>query len=787
VYKFIINKILKYYPAHLYFFKKISIGISVLLLSYCSFAQDQTYTRSKPAALISKTTELIKPDGELSETVWQKAPILKDFHQNSPFDSSYSKLKTEVQLVFDDKNIYVAAKCYQSKESIVVGGLKRDFDFGSSDMFAIILDTFNDKINGFHFSVNPYNVQTEGLISQGDDFSDFWDQVWYSGAKIYDTYWTVEMAIPFKSIRYNVSENNTWGVNFSRQGLKDIDLSSWAPIPRNFRTNNLAFVGELMWEQSPPKNSGNISLIPYLANTITKSYNREASTLVLNNTPVNYKPSAGLDAKISITPSLNLDLTFNPDFSNVEVDRQQTNLSRFELFFPERRQFFLENSDLFGTFGFPDTRPFFSRRIGIAYDPTLNQNVQVPIVAGARLSGKLNNKTRIGLLNMQTPKTNFGQDNLLPASNYTMATIQRSVFERSFISAMFVNKYSNLTNFTESQKQDFEPYNRVAGLEFNYFSKDNKLEMETYIHKSFSPNQGTDATSMAHYTGYRNPYMRINLGLLRIGEDFNASTGYVPRPGVYQIYRPINFMIYPKNPKISSYINNFNLGMYDNSDVYDLNGNALDHDSNVYVGFDTNAGGSVYTGYAWQYTNLNFSFDPTNADLNPDPIKATKGVELPTGVYRFNRYFIGFETSNRANLSANGDFTTGAFFNGNSTEIIAGVSYRLPRLGSLSLDINYNDIRLPQPYNSVDYWLVGPKVELTFTNKLFFSNFVQFNTQTNNFNLNSRLQWRFKPVSDLFLVYTDNRFATSLKPYDIDRFTPKNRALVFKMTYWLNM
>lgn len=754
----------------------------ILLTSFCAFTQEKNYQIS-----IKKSKEAIVLDGLLTEGAWQTAQQMGDFFLNRPFDSTYASLQSSVRLTFDDNFIYIGAEIIQPRKDYIISSLKRDFDSGTSDVFSVYLDTFKDKLNGFMFSVNPLNVQREGLISFGANSDFSWDNKWYSEVKNYDDKWVIEMAVPFKTLRYKVVDGqNSWRINFGRFSMKTNEVSTWSPVPRNFTPNNLAFTGTLIWEDAPPTPGANVSLIPYLSGGRAADFARNSENLAALPVEKNTTKGIGLDAKIAVTPSLNLDLTVNPDFSQVEVDKQQTNLSRFELFFPERRQFFIENSDLFGTFGFPDTRPFFSRRIGITRNPNTGATAQVPILAGARLSGKLNENWRIGAMNMQTRKVDFGQNNVLPASNYSVLTLQRKVLNRSTLGGIFVDKENIFSGLTADQQAQVTKYNRVAGLEFNYYSPNNRFESESYYHQSFSPEHKKDATSIAHYMGFHHPNVDINLGMMRIGENFEAETGFVPRTGIYQLYRPSRVMFYPKNEKINKIVNVYGFGT-EGFDVFDLKGNRLDSETPLFFFLNTPAEAELFIGYFWGFTHLFYPFDPTNASDNPNPDFSKDVVPLPVGDYRYGSPFIGFATSQKYKFRLNTDFWHGDFFNGKGTGLESSVSYRLQPYGIITVDANYNNLQLPSPYKSVKYWLIGPRAELAFSRSLFFSSFFQYNTQTNNTNINTRLQWRFKPVSDLFIVYTNNYFASSIPNYQISAWTPKNRALILKLTYWFNV
>lgn len=767
------------------FFFKI---ILFLLLLFPIIVFSQKVVKEKPKYSISKTSETINLDGLMNEVVWQKLEIADNFVQLNPYDTSFAALKTEVRCTFDDKNIYFFAKCFQPKKSYRISSYKRDFGGGSSDVFSVNLDTFNDKLNGFHFAVNPYGVQREALIFLGENLDIAWDNKWESVIKNYDEYWTVEMAIPFKSLRFKIAENNTWNMNFGRSVLATNEVSVWAPTPRNFRPTALAYAAPLHWIDNPPSLKQNIALIPYLNTGAFTEMPRDYETLqALPQTNKNTL-GIGMDAKVAIGPSLNLDLTINPDFSQVEVDRQQTNLNRFELFFPERRQFFIENSDLFGTFGFPNSRPFFTRRIGIAYNSQTGNNQPVKLQYGARLSGKINNDLRIGLLNAQTAETKIANNNILPSANYSVAILQQKILKRSTIGAVFVNKTLNLKDFTETQKKGLNKYNRTAGVEFNYYSENNQWESETFLHKSFSPKGGSDASSFGHYTGFDHPNFEATLGISRIGDNYSPEVGFTPRNGFVSIFWPIEVKHFVKNDKWNKIFNTIGGGLFDTNNIYDLKGKLLDRSISPFLNWSGPSNNNMYIAIGTDYTYLFEPFDPTNADLSPVPENRAGVVPLPVGGYTYKAFNMGYESSNRDNISGGFELRVGQFFNGKIRNYSGSLNYRFQPVANVSFDAEYNDIKLPAPYNSTKFWLIGPKVELTFNKSLFFTNFFQYNSQTNNFNINSRLQWRFKPVSDIFLVYTDNRFASKIgTPYNINAFTPNNRALVFKVTYWFNL
>lgn len=753
-----------------------------MLSAFYSKAQDKKdYTLN-----IDKAKGKIVLDGLLDEKDWSLAAQTEDFFLSRPYDSSYATSQSEFKMLFDDEFIYISAVIYQPKDGYTTASLKRDFESGSSDIIFINIDTFKDRLNGFHFALSPYNVQREGLTSLGNEIDNSWDNRWYSEVKNYPDRWVAEIAIPFKTLRYKVVEGqNTWRINFGRNDIKALEVSCWSPVPRNFRPSDLAFTGLLIWDTPPPKPGANIALIPYLSAGSSQEYPRNPESLRLEDIQKNNTLGAGLDAKIGVTPSLNLDLTVNPDFSQVEVDQQQTNLSRFELFFPEKRQFFIENSDLFGTFGFPNTRPFFSRRIGITRNPITGLAAPVPIIAGARLSGKLNENWRIGLMNMQTKRVEFGNDDFLPATNYAVATIQRKILQRSTISAIYVNK-SNFGIENDNSENPIDKFNRTAGIEFNYYSPNNRWQVESYYHQSFGPVNLGDQNSWANYVGYNSPNVELNLGVSKVGKNYNPEVGFVPRRGYISLFRPQTFTLFPKNPKVSKIVQSYGIAT-EGEDIFDLKGKRLDSETALYFFLNTQDRAELNAGWYWQYVYLFNPFDATNAADNPNPDLSRNVIPLPIGEYTANGFYVSIETPRRNRVFGSADIYRGGYFNGEAIIANASFNMRFQPYLLFSSDASYTSLKLPSPYNSVSYLLLGPKAELTFTKQLFLSTYFQYNTQTNNTNINARLQYRYRAVSDIFLVYTDNYFAQEIGRYDIRPWMPKSRAIIFKMTYWLNV
>ncbi len=707
-------------------------------------------------------------DGVIDEEAWSKAEIMDDLMQQFPYDTSASRLKTEFRLTYDDQFLYVSAVGYHNsaKGDYVISSLRRDFRGPGLDGMAIIIDPFQDLTNGFFFGLSPAGVQREGLISngylRGEDLDLSWDNKWYGEAKINEDNWTVEIAIPFKTLRFK-SGSKKWNVKLYRQDSRENERAVWPWTPRNFEVGNLNYTGEMIWDVPPQAPATNISLIPFLATSGSKDF--------IEKTPSKSDFQMGGDAKIAVTSSMNLDLTFNPDFSQVEVDQQVTNLDRFEIFFPERRQFFLENADLFSSFGHPFSRPFFTRRIGVARDPNTGLNVQNKIIYGARLSGNLNKRWRAGFLNMQTDKV--GESNI-PSFNYTVATTQRRVGSNSNIRAIFVNRQQFQTDSSDFRVGGYN-FNRILGADYNYSFFNNKITGSVYYHKQFTPEKIDE--SFVHGFGFQYSTRSIDLNWFHqvFGKGYDPAVGFMPRTGYRRFSPSGNYRFFPNSEIIINHGPGFDLA-YIWDDVYGY----TDHEQQVGYNVQFQNNSSINLRYNNVFTYLFRDFDPTNSPVEVGAIKLQDSTS-----YNYSSVSLNYRSDPRKLFNVELDGLYGEYYNGTRLGLRSTLNYRVQPYGVISMNVNYNRIQLPAPYQSADIYLVGPRVDLTLSRSVFFTTFFQYNSQFNNVNINSRFQWRFRPVSDLFIVYTDNYYYSFDQPYQ--NFNPKTRSIVLKLTYWFNM
>lgn len=680
-------------------------------------------------------------NGVLDEEAWKQAALATDFYMVLPMDTSKARLNTEVRMAFDDRFLYICAVNFQS-HPVMVESLRRDWTFGKNDNFIFFMDPFDDQTNGFTFGANAAGAEWDGQQYDGGSADLYWENRWYSAVKRYPDRWIFEAAIPFKTLRYK-KDITRWGINFSRNDLTMAEKSAWAPVPRQLPTASLAYTGVLDWGEAPPPRSGrNISVIPYVLGGGSKRYRPDA--------PFDGRIDAGLDVKVAVTSSLNLDATINPDFSQVEVDRQQTNLDRFELFFPERRQFFLENSDLFNNLGFYNLRPFFSRRIGLT----------APIRGGARLSGRINKDWRIGVMDIQMGETNESD---APAQNFGVLTLQRRVFSRSNITGFFINKQS----FDSERFTTQAAFNRNAGLEYNLAAKNDLWRGKFLFYKSFDPNGKGDDYAAAANLRYNNRKFNLALTQEYVGAQYNPELGYLPRRGYHKTTWNANYFFFPKHGALLTHSPGFGGFIY-----MDEFGNSIENETVFFynLNFRNNAAFTLWASN--DYVKLLQAFDPTNLT----------GIQLPAGTeHIWNAFGTNFTSTPKRLFTYGWETRYGGYYAGGTRlRLAVNTAYRVQPYGSLALAAEYNDIQFPGDniygLKNAAFWLIGPRLDVTFTKKIYFTAFLQYNEQTDNVNLNTRFQWRYAPASDLYFVYTDN--------YLPEGFGVKSRAFAVKLTYW---
>ena len=713
---------------------------------------------------IKQTDIDINIDGDLSESIWNELEPFGDFWYSFPVDDKKveDEFQTEVRIAYDEKYIYIGAICY-GPGPFVIPSLKRDNNkFWDGEVFSVVFDAVNERTNGASFGTNPAGTQfdtqigantgTRGGFSGGSGgFNVAWDNKWLVDAKEFPDKWTCEMAIPFKSLKYGDKTN--WGINFVRGVASTNSWHTWAPVPVQLTGVDLGFTGTLEWDQAPPKAKGNISIIPYVLTSIDKDFEEDSKT--------NTNLQAGLDAKIAINSNLNLDLTINPDFSQVDVDEQVTNLTTVNIRFPERRLFFLENGDVFNEFGIPPMRPFFSRKIGLDDDGNT-----IPILYGARLSGNLNKDLRVGLMNLQTKDTEefVGQ-------NYTSIAFNQRLFGRTILKGYLHNRQA--FDDGEFSKSD---YNRAVGGEIDFRSQNGNWRGNVGYGASLTDGVKTDNKTYHLIVAHNSRNVSFYSNYMVVGDNYIPDMGFMSdqlhydaiidtsyRLGYGHTFTTFSYIVYPEGVAI----NNHRIGFRYNSDFATTSKNLFN--SNITGSYQINFANTsmIEVEMKNSTSRLLFPFDFTGEE------------PLPEGRYNWSSFEFTYTTDQRKSLALEAGFVVGGFYNGKRQELSAEVNYRHQPWGNFGLRFVQNELTFPDPYGSESLTLIGPKAEINFTRNLYWTTFLQYNTQRDNFNINSRFQWQFQPLSNIYLVYSDN--------YAIEHWGPKNRAVVLKLNYWLNL
>ncbi|MBP2834172.1 carbohydrate binding family 9 domain-containing protein [Aquimarina sp. U1-2] len=727
---------------------------SILISGLCS-AQISNINKS---ITIGYANETITLDGKLDEAIWSKLTPIENFRQNFPSDSVPARAPTQIYMFANDQHLHIGVVCHSSGNNWIVNSLRRDYQAGGADNITLLFDTFSDGTNAFFFGINPEGVLREGTISNGGDFSLSWENKWKGRSHVYDNYYTAELVIPFSTLRYNIPSEK-WKFYAYRFDSQTNEISTWPGTPINQNITNMAYSGDMIWEKTLDTKSGSVSLIPFVTSGINKNYEDDTATNTIYE--------IGGDAKIAITPGLNLDLTVNPDFSQVEVDAQITNLDRFEIFFPERRQFFLENADLFGEFGFGNINPFFSRRIGVGTDTQTDATIQNRIYGGVRLSGKIDPKTRIGVLNMQTASE---KSRGVPGTNYGVGVIQRKLWSRSNVGIIAVNK--QIVEDVTPDSVSINAYNRVLGADFNYASYDNTYSGKTFVHTSFTPDNDAQ---LAHGTFFE--YNTRKLGMFwsheYVDDNYNAEVGFVRRKDYFRISPGAELRYYPQNKWINDYAISAEMDMFWRPEL-----GKTDHTYSLGIGGQFTERAQFNFSVNHEYIFLFNAFDPTG----------TESDELAAGQdFSYVNVTGRFRSDTRKVFSWEVNPYLGQYFNGWRYGTDGSFTIRYQPYGSFTLNYAVNTFNMPHLDGSRQTFLISPRIDYTLSKSLFTSFFIQYNSQTDNTNINARIQWRFAPVSDLIIVYTDNYLTGNIDTIDRFALDIRNRSIVLKLTYWLNI
>ena len=732
----------------------VRVGAAVCIISGSmalavpSFAQQPTldYSTAHLERRLNavRATGPITLDGALDEAAWTGAPLATNFIQNDPREGAPATFDTEVRVLYDDDALYFGVFAKDAEPGqLIVNDLKKDYNTGGSDGFTVILDTFHDGRNGYQFATNPAGAKWDAqMANEGRENNANWDGIWDVATTIAELGWYAEIRIPFRTLKFTGSDLQSWGVNFERKLRRMNEDSYWAPLPRIYDLQRVSMAGTV---------DGFRGLRPGM-NLRFKPYAASAS-----NTQAGRKTTGdfdgGIDVKYGVTSGLVWDFTVNTDFSQVEADEQQVNLTRFSLFFPEKRDFFLENSGIFqfggggGQFGGgginrSEMQLFFSRQIGLSED-----GGAIPILGGTRLTGR-QGAYSIGVLNIQQREQDAN-----PGANFSALRLRRDILSNSDIGAVMLNKESGGPHF-----------NRVAGVDANF--RFGFLTLNGYAAKTFSPDGsllatgGNDFAQKVQYN-YQSRTWQATSSYSGVGDRFHDELGFVPRQGVHnydgrygRYFRPARFAKWMRQTQ-----------PHVEFDVF-----TRQHDNSLETS---------YMGYHW---NVNFQ-DGSTAEVGVNPqiedidetfsLSSSRGVRVHPGRYEFSEYFLFYNSSNARTISMNTQYRTGPFYDGYRRNFSLGPSLRLNENLNMSVNLSLNDISVAT--GSFVSKLVTTRVNYNFNTKMFFNALVQYNSDNSQWTSNLRFNIIHRPLSDFFLVYNERR--------DERTGNMLSRAVIAKMTY----
>ncbi len=693
--------------------------------------QGQSVTSQVPATTANRVEIAPVIDGAvLDEAVWQGVAPVTGFWQTTPDEGAAASEHTEVRIIYTATMLYFGVVCYDRQvENIIISDSRRDASLEETDAFVIILDTYHDQQNGFVFGTNPAGIEYDGQVTnegQGQTgggrqsggsaggFNINWDGIWEVQTNVHDKGWSAEFAIPFKTLRFTKDNDQVWGINFQRNIRRRNENSFWAPLGRQYDLYRLSQAGTL--DGLNIQSQKVLQLVPYTLGD--GQFNSGVDGDITGN--------VGLDAKYSLTPSLTLDLTYNTDFAQVEVDEQQINLERFQVFFPEKRPFFLENAGLY-TVGSPgELELFFSRRIGIGPEGEL-----VPINVGARVTGKINNFD-VGLLEMQTAAVDTISDgSILPANNFSVTRVNRELPNRSAIGGMFVSRRA-VGDFAADND------NQWSGAIDGRWGIGQYAQLVGFAAKTSTLELTGDDTAYRIAASYSSPEWRMGAGYMSIAENFNPEVGFMRRGNTNKVdfrilyaYRPTNlFGLQELRPHMSFQ------GYWDNTTGFQQNGRW--HWDNHW---EFKSGHEFHTG-------VNFTREGI-AEEDGD-YEIYTGIMVKPGTYNHTEIALVAFTNKGHWWDVNVRLTAGGYYGGTRVNTQPGVGVRTGDKFNISASLNRNDIELP--VGSFTTNLIQMKASYAFTPQMFLQGLWQYNDKAQRWSGNLRFGWLRQANTGLYVV-----------------------------------
>jgi hypothetical protein len=690
-----------------------------------------------------RLTEPLRVDGRLEEIVYQRERPMSDFVQTEPDEGDPATEKTDVWVMFDEDNLYVTFRVFETRpERRIANVMQKDnANLFQNDGVSFFLDTFYDRRNGVGFMIGPIGGRTDGQITD-ERWNRDWNTIWDLQTADFDGGWSAEAAVPFKSLRYRPGRSQIWGFNARRIDRWKNEISHLTPLPRQWSTSavwHASMAATLVGLEAPP-GAKNLDIKPYaISNLVTD----RASTPPVSN---DFDPDVGIDLKYGISQNFTADVTLNTDFAQVEADEQQVNLTRFSLFFPEKRDFFLENPGLFtfggvSTFNFGrDDTPllFYSRRIG------LNNGRVIPIEAGGRVTGRAG-RVNVGVLNIQT-----GEDDVSRTSstNFSAVRIKRDVLRRSTIGIIATGR---------SVGQNGVGSNVAYGIDgtFGFFTN---LTIDTYWARTSTTGLSGNDQSYRTLVDYNGDRYGMMVERLVIGDNFNPEVGFVRRDDMRKSYGQFRFSPRPQSmPTIRRFSLTGSLGYIENGsgrlETRDVDGD-----------------------FAIEFENSDrFTLGYTNTyEFLPRPFRIS-GVTVPIGAYDYQSGRVGYQVGQQRRFNGRVSLDHGSFYGGERT-VFSLSSGRATVSPQFSLEPTFSTNWVDLPSGSFTTRLAGARVTYTMSPMMFTSALLQYNSDNHNVSANVRLRWEYRPGSELFVVYNEERDTLTRQFPDI-----RNRALIVKV------
>ena len=698
------------------------LGVSCVLgLPLMAAASPQDFdleaVRASKRVAAVRIAEPIVVDGVLDEAAWAAAEPAVDFHQQFPNEFAPASERSEVRFLYDDEMLYVGAMLYDDEpDRLIINSLQRDFSNFQADSFLVVLDTFLDRRSGYGFNTNAAGAQRDGQTFDNGRRNDFnWNGAWIVRSAVLENGWSTEIAVPFKTLRFPAGDVQEWGLNMQRIIRRKNEFTTWSPVPREFSHYSVGFAG-LLTGITGVESGTDLRVTPF---TTGQFRSRPAGTGTWDR-----DDNAGVDLKWGLTSSLLLDASYRTDFSQVEVDEQQINLTRFSLFFPEKRQFFLENTASFQVgLGAVETQrrdlvPFFSRRIGLSAS-----GQPIPVVGGLRLTGRPAGYG-IGLLSMQTDGT---EDQ--PGANFTVARVSRDVTRTAAIGGFYFGRET-----TGSRS-----FNRVTGVDLRLTPRP-ALEVEAFAMRSATD---TGAGDWAGRTSFRmdTNVHRARMGLVHIGDAFRHDLGFVPRRGIATLFGGYERVFRPVNT--SGRLREHSLDVeYDatSDDHYDR---SLTRIGRLTYALQFRDGAALNARVNSIYERLDASF--------------TIGSNLPveTGEHAFEFVSIGYSSNQSARLSGNVSLLAGEYFTGSQRAAGGGVRFRHNEHVAASASVTRNVVDLSHGTFAAN--LARFRLDWSFTPRMFLNAFVQYSGEADTWLSNIRFNLIHRPLSDIYVVWNETR------------------------------